>query len=99
MMPELRKSLGQHLLVSGGVLRRLVDSLGCGEGDTVVEIGGGTGNLTRVLLGKPLSPDFTFSKWIPPWCVSSKGSGTADSASSTRTPQPFPSALSAENSR
>ncbi len=54
-MPELKKSLGQHLLVSEGVLRTLADSLNCEKGDRVVEIGGGTGNLTRILLEKPLS--------------------------------------------
>ncbi|MDQ7038471.1 MAG: 16S rRNA (adenine(1518)-N(6)/adenine(1519)-N(6))-dimethyltransferase RsmA [Aquificota bacterium] len=49
-MRRLKKELGQHILVSGGVLRRLVEFLEVSEGDTVVEVGGGTGNLTRELL-------------------------------------------------
>ncbi len=55
---ELKKSYGQHLLVSEGVLRRIVDLLEVEEGQRVVEIGGGTGNLTRVLLEKPLGKLF-----------------------------------------
>jgi 16S rRNA (adenine1518-N6/adenine1519-N6)-dimethyltransferase len=47
---RLRKDLGQHLLVSPGVLRRLVEFLDLSGEDTVVEIGGGSGNLTREIL-------------------------------------------------
>ncbi|NPA32963.1 MAG: 16S rRNA (adenine(1518)-N(6)/adenine(1519)-N(6))-dimethyltransferase RsmA [Aquificae bacterium] len=52
---RLKKSFGQHLLVSEGVLGKIADTLGIREGDVVVEIGGGTGNLTRELLRRPLS--------------------------------------------
>lgn len=51
---RLKKSYGQHLLVSEGVLEKIAGSLGIEEGDSVIEIGGGTGNLTRVLLKFPL---------------------------------------------
>ena len=46
----LKKSYGQHLLVSKGVLEKIADSLDIHEKDVVVEIGGGTGNLTKALL-------------------------------------------------
>ncbi|RLJ71597.1 16S rRNA (adenine1518-N6/adenine1519-N6)-dimethyltransferase [Hydrogenivirga caldilitoris] len=54
-MGGLKKSYGQHLLVSPGVLKKIAQSLNLEEGDTVVEIGGGTGNLTRALLEYPIN--------------------------------------------
>ncbi len=51
---RLRKDLGQHILLSKGVLSRIAEFLCISEGDKVLEIGGGTGNLTRVLLERPL---------------------------------------------
>ncbi len=54
-MVRLKKSLGQHLLLSKGVLLRIAQSLEIKEGDRVIEIGGGTGNLTRILLTFPLT--------------------------------------------
>ncbi len=42
-------------MVSEGVLRKIAESVEIKEGDVVVEIGGGTGNLTRILLEYPLS--------------------------------------------
>ncbi len=53
-MVRLKKSLGQHLLVSEGVLKNIARSLELGPGDRVIEIGGGTGNLTKVLLEYPV---------------------------------------------
>ena len=53
-MARLKKSYGQHLLVSHGVLNKIASELEIEEGDRVVEIGGGTGNLTRILLRYPL---------------------------------------------
>ena len=48
---RLKKGLGQHLLISGGVVEKIVSELEP-EGLDVVEIGGGTGYLTRELLKK-----------------------------------------------
>jgi 16S rRNA (adenine1518-N6/adenine1519-N6)-dimethyltransferase len=47
--PPVRKSLGQHFLSDRRILERIVDALGPGLGDTVVEIGPGKGTLTEVL--------------------------------------------------
>lgn len=46
-----RKSLGQNFLVDRGVQRRIVDALGAGPGDEVLEIGPGRGALTDHLAG------------------------------------------------
>ncbi len=46
---ELKKRFGQHLLISKGVLKKIASELRA-EGRHVVEIGGGTGNLTREIL-------------------------------------------------
>ena len=48
---KLKKSLGQHILVSKGVLEKIASCIDI-EKKTVIEIGGGTGNLTRELLEK-----------------------------------------------
>uniref|UniRef100_A0AAV1TRQ0 rRNA adenine N(6)-methyltransferase n=1 Tax=Peronospora matthiolae TaxID=2874970 RepID=A0AAV1TRQ0_9STRA len=58
--PHLKRKLGQHLLVSDGILRQIVAATGL-VADTssnpirVLEIGPGTGNLTSALLH--ISPD------------------------------------------
>ncbi len=44
-----RKSLGQHFLVDPNIVGRIVEIAGIGPGDRVVEIGAGTGTLTRAL--------------------------------------------------
>ena len=44
-----RKGLGQHFLVSPGVLERIVDAADVGPDDTVIEVGPGLGALTEVL--------------------------------------------------
>lgn len=44
-----KKSLGQHFLVDGNIIRKIVGSLAPHPGDTVIEIGPGTGALTRSL--------------------------------------------------
>jgi 16S rRNA (adenine1518-N6/adenine1519-N6)-dimethyltransferase len=47
-----RKRFGQHFLVSGGVIGRIIDALDPRPGDTMVEIGPGLGALTLPLLEK-----------------------------------------------
>ncbi len=44
-----RKSLGQNFLINSHVLERIVDSVGLGPGDRVVEIGSGPGTMTGLL--------------------------------------------------
>ena len=51
---RLKKSYGQHLLVSSGVIEALVKHAEIKPDSVVVEIGPGTGNLTRELLKTPL---------------------------------------------
>lgn len=41
-----RRRLGQNFLIDGNLLRKLVDAADIGPQDTVIEVGGGTGNLT-----------------------------------------------------
>ena len=48
--PRLNKSLGQHLLVSEGVLADIVEAAALSDDDLVVEVGPGTGLLTKRLL-------------------------------------------------
>ena len=47
-----RKALGQHFLVSPGVLVRILDAADIAPGDAVVEVGPGLGVLTRGLLDR-----------------------------------------------
>lgn len=47
-----KKSLGQHFLVQEGVLEKIVRTAELSRDDTVLEIGPGTGNLTRKLAEK-----------------------------------------------
>lgn len=44
-----RKSLGQHFLNSGRIVNRMIEALGAGPTDTVVEVGPGRGALTHDL--------------------------------------------------
>ena len=48
--PIPRKALGQHFLVDGSILRRIVEAGDLRSGDAVVEIGSGRGALTRELV-------------------------------------------------
>jgi 16S rRNA (adenine1518-N6/adenine1519-N6)-dimethyltransferase len=56
-MPQLqaKKSLGQHFLVDENILRRIAEATGIRQGESVIEIGPGTGLLTKHLLQQPLS--------------------------------------------
>lgn len=47
-----RKALGQHFLVSRGVLTRILDAADIAPGDLVVEVGPGLGVLTRGLVDR-----------------------------------------------
>ena len=53
--PRLNKALGQHLLVSDGVLDDIIEAADLSADDVVVEVGPGTGLLTRRLLGRSRS--------------------------------------------
>ena len=50
MLPRARKRFGQHFLTDRHYVRRIVDAIGAKPGDAMVEIGPGTGILTRELL-------------------------------------------------
>ncbi|RUM59628.1 MAG: 16S rRNA methyltransferase [Persephonella sp.] len=45
-----KKSLGQHLLISEGVIKKIVDYIDVNNEDVIVEIGVGTGQLTEEIL-------------------------------------------------
>lgn len=49
-LPPPRKSLGQHFLVDGNIVRKIVRLAELQPGDTVLEIGAGRGILTEALL-------------------------------------------------
>ncbi|MEW6553661.1 MAG: 16S rRNA (adenine(1518)-N(6)/adenine(1519)-N(6))-dimethyltransferase RsmA [Actinomycetota bacterium] len=49
---RLTRALGQHFLVDGNVLARLVDAAALNERDTVLEIGPGIGTLTEELCAR-----------------------------------------------
>jgi 16S rRNA (adenine1518-N6/adenine1519-N6)-dimethyltransferase len=51
---RLKKFYGQHLLVSPRVLKRIVEFACLNAEDVVVEIGPGTGNLTKEILKEPI---------------------------------------------
>jgi 16S rRNA (adenine1518-N6/adenine1519-N6)-dimethyltransferase len=51
-LPKAKKSLGQHFLVDGHYIARIVTVIRAEAGDTMVEIGPGPGALTRPLLEK-----------------------------------------------
>ncbi len=48
-MARVRKRFGQHFLTDAAVIERIFDALGVGAADRVLEIGPGTGALTRGL--------------------------------------------------
>ncbi len=47
-----KKRLGQHFLIDGNVLRKIIDIAKISKDDNVLEIGGGIGTLTEALLKK-----------------------------------------------
>jgi 16S rRNA (adenine1518-N6/adenine1519-N6)-dimethyltransferase len=50
VLPRARKRFGQHFLTDRHYVRRIVEAIGAKPGDSMVEIGPGTGILTRELL-------------------------------------------------
>ncbi|MDP9349702.1 MAG: 16S rRNA (adenine(1518)-N(6)/adenine(1519)-N(6))-dimethyltransferase RsmA, partial [Gemmatimonadota bacterium] len=50
--PRAKRSLGQNFLVDANIQRKIVDALGAGPEDEVLEIGPGRGALTRHLAGR-----------------------------------------------
>ncbi len=50
MLPRARKRFGQHFLTDRHYVRRIVEAIGAKPGDSMVEIGPGTGILTEELL-------------------------------------------------
>ncbi|HOV98720.1 MAG TPA: 16S rRNA (adenine(1518)-N(6)/adenine(1519)-N(6))-dimethyltransferase RsmA [Bacteroidota bacterium] len=50
-----KKSLGQHFLRDGNILRKIVNSLELQEGEVLLEIGAGDGSLTRLLATFPIT--------------------------------------------
>ena len=48
--PRAKKRFGQHFLTDTAILSRIVDAAEVGAGDTVIEIGPGTGSLTAALV-------------------------------------------------
>jgi len=51
VLPRARKALGQHFLTDPHILARIAAALDPAPTDVVVEIGAGTGTLTRILAG------------------------------------------------
>ncbi|NPA12830.1 MAG: 16S rRNA (adenine(1518)-N(6)/adenine(1519)-N(6))-dimethyltransferase RsmA [Aquificae bacterium] len=49
---KTKKRYGQHLLIAPEVIKKIVEFIDIKEGDIVVEIGVGTGNLTQAILEK-----------------------------------------------
>lgn len=45
-----RKNLGQHFLIDGNLMRRIVEEAQIDTNDLVIEVGGGTGGLTDLLI-------------------------------------------------
>ncbi|HWI54096.1 MAG TPA: 16S rRNA (adenine(1518)-N(6)/adenine(1519)-N(6))-dimethyltransferase RsmA [Desulfobacteria bacterium] len=49
---HFQKSLGQNFLIDGNIVNKIIDGVGIGQEDTVLEIGAGIGTLTRALAEK-----------------------------------------------
>ena len=49
---KTKKRFGQHLLISEGIISKIVDEIEVNSTDTIVEIGVGTGQLTKEILNR-----------------------------------------------
>ena len=52
MLIKPKKSLGQNFLIDKNIIRYIADIAEINESDTLLEIGPGTGNLTKELILK-----------------------------------------------
>ncbi len=48
--PKTKKSLGQHFLTDGNMIRKIVDAIPAEKGDRIIEIGPGAGAITAPML-------------------------------------------------
>ncbi len=51
-MIRQKKSLGQNFLIDNNIINKIIESVNISNNDTVIEIGPGSGNLTKRLLSK-----------------------------------------------
>ena len=59
MLIKPKKSLGQNFLVDKNIIKLIVNTVEITENDTILEIGPGTGNLTKeLILKKPKKKDY-----------------------------------------
>jgi len=65
-----RAAYGQHFLIDAGVREAIVDSLGPGPSDTVLEVGPGLGTLTQALARRALR---VVAVEVDPACVAALG--------------------------
>lgn len=49
---DYKKSLGQNFLIDDNIKKRIVDEINCDEGDLIIEIGPGSGAITKELIKK-----------------------------------------------
>ncbi len=68
------KRLGQHFLTDPAILGRIADALDGSPGETIIEIGPGHGDLTRVLVARDfrviaIEKDRALAEELRAWCV------------------------------
>ncbi len=74
-----RKRLGQHFLADPNLVERIVRTAGVGPGDRVVEIGAGTGTLTRALAATGAAVvAYEIDRGLEPVLAETLGDSTAD---------------------
>ena len=52
MSPKPKKSLGQNFLLDKNIIEKIIHSAKIKSSDTVLEIGPGTGNLTKFIVAR-----------------------------------------------
>ena len=58
MLIKAKKSLGQNFLIDKNVINKIVDTGNIKNTDVVLEVGPGTGNLTKSILKKKTQKNF-----------------------------------------